>query len=175
MGFENSIYVNTNTTAGVYDYAEPHWVEVDLARDVTNNNAIDKIDATSRRTARKGMRAYVYGLGDKGFSFDSLVPMPGETDAAFDALRDAQRLRENVDILVIEGGGIDEANLEVFRMICGVFGGDESEPKDELKTISYECAFALNSDMDVPIFGATTGAYDETFVDSSTFPGYTPA
>lgn len=154
MGYENSLYVNTGV------YATPVWEEVDLARDVTSGAPIDKIDVTSRRTARRGQKAQGYGLAEFTVSFESLVPAPGESSAAFDALRAAQRTRSPVDVLLIEGGGLETDGLEAVRAVCGVFGGERGEPLNEAATLSFELSFMLNDEQDAPVFGATNaGAF----------------
>lgn len=150
MGYENSLYVNTG------DYAAPVWAEVDLAKDVTSGSPIDKVDVTSRRTARKGFKANAYGLAEFNISFESLIPSVGESSAAFNALKAAQKNRSTVDILLVEGGGLEEDGLEAMRAICGVFGGERGEPLNEAATLSFELSFMLNDDQDVPVFGTIT-------------------
>jgi len=158
IGYESSLYINTGT------YGTPTWTEITLARDVTANQAVDRIDVTSRITARNGFRANGYGLRELGWSFDMLVPAGGEVDTAYSALIDAQNDRTPVDILHVEGGLVSVDGLTATRAVCGVFGGEKGEPLADASTRSFELSFALNSDQDVPQFGTTSGG---AFVPSS--------
>lgn len=151
IGYESSLYINTGT------YGSPTWTEIGLARDVTANQSVNKIDVTSRRTARDGFIANDYGLRDLGWSFEMLVPAGGETDTAYDAFITAQNGRTSVDILHVEGGLISTDGLTATRAICGVFGGEKGEPLQDASTRSFELAFVLNSDQDVPQFGTVSG------------------
>ena len=158
IGYESSLYVNTGT------FASPTWTEIDLARDVTRNQAVNKIDVTTRATAREGYIANEYGLRELGWTFDMLVPAAGESSAAYSALNDAQNDRTNVDILHVEGGVISTDGLTATRAVCGVFGGEKGEPLQDASTRSFELSFILNSDQTVPQFGTTSGG---AFVPSS--------
>lgn len=158
LGFESSLYVNTAS------FETPTWVEITLARDVTGNQTVDKIDVTSRLTARQGFKANEYGLREIGFSFDMLVPAAGETDTAYDLLIDAQNNRVPVDILSVEGGIRTVDGLKATRVVSGIFGGEKGEPLTDASTKSFETSFALNADQDVPQFGTVIGG---EFVESS--------
>jgi hypothetical protein len=164
MGYESGFYINTNVTDGVFDYDSPTWTEIALAREVTKNDDIEKKESTSRQTARLGRKAYNYGLSDAGFSFESLVPSPGETDTAFDTLKNAATNRKHVDVLHVEGGTISTDGLDATRMVCGVFGGERKEPLEDNTTISYELGFVQNSHQTAPETGTTSGS---AFVASS--------
>ncbi len=158
LGYESSLYVNTGT------FASPTWAEIGLARDVTSNQSVNKIDVTTRSTARLGFIANDYGLRNLGWSFELLVPAAGETDSAYDALIDAQNDRTSVDLLEVEGGLISVDGLKATRAISGVFGGDKGQPLQDASTRSFETSFVLNSDQEVPQFGTTSGG---AFVPSS--------
>jgi len=88
MGYQSALYINTGT------YETPVWSELDIVRDVNSLDAVDKVDLTTRGTARLGYKASGYGLREKGWSADSLVPAAGETNLAYDALITAQNARE---------------------------------------------------------------------------------
>ena len=158
IGYESSLYINTGS------FASPTWTEITLARDVTANDTVNRIDVTSRLTARNGYIAEDYGLRTKGFTFDMLVPAAGETDTAYDEIESARKARTPVDILHVEGGLISTDGLNAERIVCGVFGGEKGEPLQDASTRSYELAFILNSDQDVPQDGTTSGG---AFVASS--------
>jgi len=151
IGFESSLYVNTAS------FASPTYVEIGLARDVTANQSVDKIDVTVRSTARLGFRANDYGLRDIGWSFEMLVPAAGESDAAYTKFIDSQNARTPVDILHVEGGVISTDNLIATRAVCGVFGGEKGEPLADASTKSFEISFALNPDQNIPQFGTVVG------------------
>lgn len=149
MGYNSSLYVNTGT------YAVPTWSELDLARDVTAMDSVDKVDVTTRRTARVGFKANDYGLKELGWKAEMLVPAAGESNTAYDAIEAARRARTPVDILHCEGGIISVDGLNATRAVCGVFGGEKGEPLNGASTRSYELSFMLNSDQDVPQYGTT--------------------
>lgn len=151
MGYNSSLYVNTGT------YLSPTWSELDLARDVTGMDSIDKVDVTTRRTARLGFKANDYGLKELGWKADMLVPAAGETNTAYDELETARKTRDTVDILHVEGGLISTDGLNATRAVCGVFGGEKGEPLNGASTRAYELSFMLNSDQDVPQYGTTSG------------------
>ena len=151
IGYESSLYVNTGT------YESPTWTEITLARDVTANQSVNRIDVTARITARNGFIANEYGLRDLGWSFEMLVPAAGETDTAYDAFISAQNNRTSVDILHVEGGLRTVDGLDATRAVCGVFGGEKGEPLQDASTRSFELAFVLNDDQDVPQFGTVSG------------------
>jgi hypothetical protein len=158
MGYHSALYVNSGT------YAAPSWKELDLARDVTAMDSVDKVDVTTRRTARVGYTANEYGLRSLGWKFDVLVPAAGESNDAYDALETARKARATVDILHVEGGVITTDGLNATRSVCGVFGGEKAEPLKDASARSYELAFMLNSDQDVPVTGTTSGG---EFVEAS--------
>jgi len=149
LGYRSGLYVNTGT------FSIPVWVEIDLARDVTATDSVDKIDVTTRRTARYGFKANEYGLAEKGWRVEVLIPASGETNTAYETLETARRNRTTVDILHVEGGSISTNGLPATRAICGVFGGEKSEPLSGVATRSYELSFILNSDQSVPQYGTT--------------------
>lgn len=151
MGYNSSLYVNTGT------YGSPTWTELDLARDVTGMDSIDKIDVTSRRTARMGFKANDYGLAELGWKAEMLVPAAGETSTSYDEIENARKARAVVDILHVEGGLLSTDGLNATRAVCGVFGGEKGEPLNGASTRSYELSFILNSDQDVPQYGTTNG------------------
>ena len=151
MGYNSSLYVNTGT------FISPTWAELDLARDVTGMDSVDKVDVTTRRTARIGFKANDYGLAEKGWKAEMLVPAAGEVNAAFDAIEAARKARETVDILHVEGGLVTTDDLNATRAVCGVFGGEKGEPLTGASTRNYELSFILNSDQDVPQYGTTSG------------------
>jgi hypothetical protein len=151
LGYHSALYINTGT------YAVPVWSELDLAKDVTNTDAVDKVDVTTRRTARIGYKANEYGLSELGWKFDMLVPAAGETNAAYDAIEAARMAKDPVDILHTEGGIVTTDGLPATRAVCGVFGGEKGEPLNNASTRSYELSFVLNSDQDVPQHGTTSG------------------
>lgn len=149
MGYNSSLYVNTGT------YGSPVWAELDLARDVTAMDSVDKVDVTTRRTARVGFKANEYGLKELGWKAEMLVPAAGESNAAYEAIEAARKARSTVDILHVEGGIISTDALPATRAVCGVFGGEKGEPLAGASTRSYELSFILNSDQDVPEYGTT--------------------
>jgi hypothetical protein len=149
MGHQSALYINTGT------YAVPVWSEIDLAKDVTAMDSVDKVDVTTRRTARFGYKANDYGLAELGWKFDVLVPAAGETNTAYAALETARKARATVDILQVEGGIITTDSLNATRAVCGVFGGEKGEPIGNASTRSYELSFILNSDQDIPETGTT--------------------
>lgn len=151
MGHNCSLYVNTGT------FVAPAWAELDLARDVTGMDSTDKVDVTTRRTARIGYKANDYGLAELGWKAEMLVPAAGETNAAYDAIEAARKARVQVDILHVEGGIITTDGLPATRAVCGVFGGEKGEPLANASTRNYELSFMLNSDQDVPQHGTTSG------------------
>lgn len=152
MGYNSSLYVNSGT------YADPTWTELDLARDVTAMDSIDKVEVTTRRTARDGFKANDYGLKELGWKADLLVPAAGETNTAYDAIEAARKARGTVDILHVEGGVISTDGLNATRAVCGVFGGEKSEPLNGASTRAYEISFINNADQDVPQYGTTSGS-----------------
>jgi len=159
MGYQSALYINTGT------YETPVWSELDIVRDVSSLDAVDKVDLTTRGTARLGYKASGYGLREKGWSSDSLVPAAGETNLAYDALITAQNAREPVDVLHVEGGVISTDGLPATRAVCGVFGGAKAEPVGgEASSRAFELSFIQNSDQGVPVNGTTSGS---AFVPSS--------
>jgi len=150
MGYNSSLYVNTET------FGSPVWAELDLARDVTGMDSIDKVDVTTRRTARVGFKANDYGLKELGWKAEMLVPAAGESNTAFEAIEAARKSRSVVDILHVEGGLVTTDGLSATRAVCGVFGGEKGEPLNGASTRSYELSFILNSDQDVPQYGTTS-------------------
>jgi hypothetical protein len=159
MGYESGFYVNTNVDgSGDYNFDSPTWTEIALAREVTKTDNIDKQDSTSRQTARLGYKASNYGLSEAGFSFESLVPSAGETDTAYQTLKDAQTNRKPVDVLHVEGGVISTDGLDATRMICGVYGGERKEPLEDNTTVSFELGFIQNSDQTAPQTGTTSSS-----------------
>ena len=152
LGHQSSLYINTGS------YVAPTWTELDLSRDVTMMDSTDKIEATTRRTARNGYKANVPGLRELGWKFEMLVPAAGETSTAFDAIEAARKAGTSVDILHVEGGIISVDDLDATRAVCGVFGGEKGEPINNVSTRSYELSFALNADQDVPETGTTSGS-----------------
>jgi hypothetical protein len=52
-------------------------------------------DTTTRRTARVGYTANEYGLRSLGWKFDVLVPAAGESNDAYDALKNIPGVVEN--------------------------------------------------------------------------------
>jgi len=151
MGYDSALYINTGT------YESPTWTEIDLARDVTALDAVDKVDVSTRRTARAGFKANDYGLAELGWKSDILVPGAGDTNAAYTALEAARKARTPVDILHVEGGIVTVDSLPATRAVCGVFGGEKGEPLTAASTRSYDLSFMLNSDQAVPLYGTTSG------------------
>lgn len=158
LGYESSLYINTGT------YASPTWTEITLARDVTTPDNVNRIDVTTKQSARNGYIAEDYGLATAGFSFDMLVPAAGESDAAYTAIETARKARTPVDVLAVEGGVISTDGLTARRIICAVFGGEKGDPLQDATTRSYELGFVLNSDQTAPEDGTTSGS---AFVASS--------
>ncbi|MCK9492679.1 MAG: hypothetical protein M0Q24_11405 [Sulfurimonas sp.] len=131
-GFENYLYINTNTTES------PTWTEIDLAKDVTFNKDKGEIDGTSRKTARDGYSATEDGLKAWSAEFDSLIPSEDEdANAALAALDAAYRANTTVDVLRVRGGSVATDGCYAERVTCGVFGGSEGEPMNDMSTISY--------------------------------------
>lgn len=131
-GFENYLYVNTGTTES------PVWTEIDLARDVNFGKDKGDIDGTSRKTAREGYSANEDGLKSWSAEFDSLIPSEDEdANAALAALDAAYRANTAVDVLRVRGGSVNTDGCYAERVSCGVFGGSEGEPMNDMATISY--------------------------------------
>lgn len=131
-GFDNYLYVNTGTTG------EPTWSEIDLAKDVTFNKEKNEIDATNRASARLGWEASEDGLKKWSANFDSHVPAEDEdANPAFDALDAAFMNNTSVEILRVRGGSKNDSGCYAEKVTCGVFGGNESEPVNDMATISY--------------------------------------
>jgi hypothetical protein len=151
LGHDSRLYVNTGT------YEAPTWTEIDLARQVTIRETRDKVDATSRTTARQGYRAYLAGLAEVGFDFECLVPSAGTTNAAFTALLTALRNGTTADIVAVEDGAITTDDLEAMRVICTVEDGARTEPLNDVVTRSFTTSFANQTDQDAPQYGTTSG------------------
>lgn len=158
IGYESSLYVNSGT------YASPTWTEVALARDVTQPDTINRVDVTSKLSARLGYIAEDYGLAQAGFAFDMLVPAAGETDTAYTTIETARKARTPVDMLAVEGGTLATDGLTATRIVCAIFGGEKSDPLQDASTRAYEMGFVQNSDQDAPEDGTTSGG---AFVASS--------
>ena len=147
-GFENYLYVNTNTVES------PTWIEIDLARDVNFNKEKTEIDGTSRKTARQGYTATEDGLKSWSCEFDTLIPSEDEdANAAFDELSDAFENNTTVDVLRVRGGSINTDGAYAERVTCGVFGGAEGEPLNDMATLSY----TLKSGSTAPSIGTVSG------------------
>ena len=142
VGYQHFLYVNTGTIPA------PTWTEVDLARDVTLNREKTEIDATSRATARGGWTATEDGLKSFTAEFESLYD-PG--NPAFDALEAAFDANTDVDVLVLDGAVSVDGSAGV-RVTCGVFGGNRSEPLNDVVTVNYSL-----KNKDVPASGTVTG------------------
>lgn len=149
LGRQSTLYINTGT------YGSPTWTEITLIRDVTMTDSRDKIDATTRATAAVGYKAQIYGLREFGWKFETCVPAAGETNNAYNALEAARKSGGNVDILHVEGGSLSTDGLPATRAVCGVFGGEKSEPRTDVSTRSYELSFILNQHQTVPQYGTT--------------------
>lgn len=140
QGFESVLYVNTAT------YGSPTWVEVDLARDLTDLRDQEEVDMTTRGTARLGFKAAQAGTTPMGFEFDCLVPAAGETNSAYTALLAALKARSTVDLLHVEGGDISIDALPATRIVCCLTGGGKGEPLSGAATRSFKAIFAPNTD-----------------------------
>lgn len=153
-GFEGCLYVNTGT------YAAPTWVEIDMARDLTDIRDHEEIDVTTRGTARRGYKAGLAGTTPLGYEFEVLVPAAGESNSAYTKIRAALKARTNVDILHVEGGDIDTDDLAATRIICQLTGGGAGEPLSGAKTESYKAQFTPNGDQEAPEEGTvSSGAF----------------
>lgn len=131
VGYENYLYINTGTSGS------PIWTEVDLTRDVSKNRDKSEVDATSRSTARNGWKATEDGLKSMGVEFESLKPAPDETNAAFTALEEAFEDNGSVEALLAEGPIDSGSAVPAVKAVCGVFGGNESQPLEDMTTVSY--------------------------------------
>ncbi len=145
VGFENVLVINTGSNLS------PTWTEVDMAKDVTVNKEKGEINATSRVTARAGWEATKEGLKKFSIEFDSLKPSPDETNAAFTALEAAFLANTTVDVCVADGA-ISGTSVPAVRVQCGVFGGTEGQPLNDMATVKYN----LKANQ-VPVFGTFTG------------------
>lgn len=138
LGFENFLYINTGVKDGTGENVTAVWTEVDLARDVNQVNEKTEVDATSRVTARLGYTATEDGLKKFGVEFDTLVPAPGEpANPAFDELETSFLTNSNIEVLLVKGGPIDTDALDAKFAVCGVFGGDDAQPLNDMQAITY--------------------------------------
>jgi len=157
-GFESTLYLNSAS------FGSPAWVEIDLARDLTDAKDVAQLDATSRGIARRGFQAAQAGTTPWGFDFDCLVPAAGQTNAAYTALMTALKARSNVDILHVEGGDISVDALTAERGVCCVTGGGKGETMGDMSTRSFVVRFTPNANQNAPQDGVTA---DGEFVTAS--------
>jgi hypothetical protein len=157
VGFEKTLLVNTGTTE------TPTWTEIDLAKDVTVTKEKGEINATSRVTARQGWEATEEGLKKFSVDFDSLQPAPDEAvNPAYAALDAAFLANSTVDVCVADGA-ISGTAVPAIRVQCGVFGGTESEPLNDMVTVK----FSLKA-KSAPVYGTfTSGTFSSTSSSSS--------
>lgn len=154
LGYENYLYINTGTTES------PTWTEIDLARDVNIGKDKNEINADRRATARNGWGAVEDGLKNWSVDFDTLVPASDEdANAAFTALEAAYRANTSVEVLRTRGAAISVDGTYAEKVTCGVFGGAEGEPLNDMMTIS----FSLKAKA-VPAFGTVSSS---AFVEGS--------
>ena len=140
LGRDQFLFVNTGILAGD---GSGTFVETDLARDVTKDNARDFIDATTRGSARSGYKRNVPNLKDYRVSTELLIPAEGQTaNAANDAI--IEGFDDDIIVEVVLARGNILTGTAVEAQFCEVFigGGSESQPLEDVLALSIEMANA---------------------------------
>jgi len=128
LGFEGKLYYNaTPITVAANWQGTGSWVEVEAARDVTQNMDADEVDVTSRGSG--GHKQTRTGLRDASIDFDLVWNGDSATEPgkAVDALRAAYYDGAEVTLAILDGD-IDTAGSRGLVGNFAVTGCNRAEP-----------------------------------------------
>lgn len=152
LGRNAYLFVNTGTIDPDPEASGKVWVEVDLATDVTLDKSKNEIDSTNRGSARAGWTVTQQGLKQFKVDFDAHKVAFGEVaNVANDLIFGAFASNGNIEIVVADANINTQTAVPAIFATCSVGGGQESQPLDDVVTVSVSL-----TNSDIPVEGTYT-------------------
>jgi len=137
LGRRGKLYVNSAS------YASPTWVEITLARDVSDNKETTTVDADCR--AMGDWEAELAVSKKMSIDFDMIHDT---TNSAWSIISTAYHALSTVDILMLNGPRTTSGS-KGMRAVCTVKKFAKSEPLKNIQVDAVSLAPALNDNVPV--------------------------